>query len=475
MSSSMSSMSVDKKAKRKPTNSCELSKAAKKPKITQTTKYEKGSSWLKIFEPKSVEDLLLHPKKLQDLRNWFTLTREASKRNRILLLTGPTGCLKLSSARLLAKEANYDLSEWITMSNAIERDLLVDEQGSHNYQKQSESFCEFLLKSSRYTNIFSNKDRVLIVKDFPNAFLRKGHEEEFFEILKTFKNEAKTPLIFIITQSSAKSLNIEYRLFPENIKILLGIECISMNPITATNMKRALKMIIATMKTSDEGIDHVDDLMIDSIVTQSQGDIRNAVNNLQLIAQQGQTAYDLKTASRRNTKTGKIQKGPKAKIEKGIGRDEQLDIFHGVGRALYPKWENDKLVHNPETLTDVFSSQPRNYIELLHSNYMKRFGSLSDICRLGDLLSVVDNLQYEYRENNTLELMSLNLVIRGAMVYNSTSASGFQPITSYANKKFKPNEEKFLQKYEEYSNKCGNCFTTKKNFFCDYISLIKKE
>jgi hypothetical protein len=106
---------------------------------------------------------------------------------------------------------------------------------------------------------------------------------------------------------------------------------------------------------------------------------------------------------------------------------------------------------------------------------MKRFGDLEDICILSNLLSVSDNLQYEYRDNNTLQLMGLNLVIRGAMVHNSNSASGFQPITSYVNKKFKPNEVKFQQKYEEYSNKWGNAHTSKKNFFCDYISLIKNE
>lgn len=152
-----------------------------------------------------------------------------------------------------------------------------------------------------------------------------------------------------------------------------------------------------------------------------------------------------------------------------------MDIFHGVGRALYPKWEKKRLVHNPETLTDVFASQPSNYVELVHSNYMKRFGNMDDIRAVSNLLSISDNLQSDFRENNNanLELIALNLVIRGAMVCNSNSSSGFQPITSYANKKFKFNGEKYQQKYEAYSNKCGNAHTSKRDFFCDYISLIK--
>lgn len=461
----------EKQPKRRGTKNEKLGNESKKLKIESKSSFKLASSWLKTFQPKSAEDLLLNPKKLQELRNWFKLTRESSAPNRILLLTGPTGCLKLSSVRLLAKEADYELSEWTT-SHSIERDLMTERGDSHSFQRQSESFCEFLLKSSRYVSIFSSKDRVLVVKDFPNIFMRKGNEEEFFEVLRQFKEEATTPLVFIITQSSSKSLNIEYRLFPDEIRAKLGIESISMNPITATNMKRALKLIMASMHSSVENIQRVDDHVIDSIVAQSQGDIRNAVNNLQLVAQQGEAAYTLATVAKRNSKTGKVQKTPQEKVEKGIGRDEQLDIFHGVGRALYPKWEKNKLLHSPETLTDVFSSQPKNYIELLHSNYMKRFGNIEDICALSDLFTITDNLQFEFRENNHLELISLNLSIRGAMIYNSSSASGFQPITAYGSKKFKPNEEKYYQKYRACIKKYGNVHLTRKDYFCDYVSLI---
>lgn len=280
-------------------------------------------------------------------------------------------------------------------------------------------------------------------------------------------------MIFILTHSSSKSLNIEYRFFPETITTKLGIESISLNPITATNVKRTLKTIVATMQSSSEGVRCVEDHVIDSIVAQSQGDIRNAVNNLQLVSQQGKLSYTLTTATKQNAKTGKVRKVAQTKIEKGIGRDEQLDIFHGVGRALYPKWQNNKLVHSPEDLSDIFSSQPNNYIELVHSNYIKRFGNLEDICEASNVLSTVDVLRSEYRENDNLELMALNLATRGMMVYNSNMNSGFQPISSYANKKFKPKEEKYLHTYETYINKLGNAHTSKKNFFCDYVSIIK--
>ena len=71
--------------------------------------------WLKKFSPKTVEDLTIHPKKLEDLKNWFEIQqniKEDGNRNKILLLIGPTGCSKTLCLKLLAKELyNYDLIE----------------------------------------------------------------------------------------------------------------------------------------------------------------------------------------------------------------------------------------------------------------------------------------------------------------------------------------------------------------------------
>lgn len=156
--------------------------ATKKFKINEIAVAAKEKSWLKIFEPQSVDELLLHPKKLEDLRNWFKLCRESSKQNRILLLSGPTGCLKFSSIQLLAKEANYDVKEWITSQTK-----LTGDEERFNNQRQSEIFSDFLLKSSRFPSVFNGKDSVLVVKDFPNVFLRKGNEEDFFDVLTRFK------------------------------------------------------------------------------------------------------------------------------------------------------------------------------------------------------------------------------------------------------------------------------------------------
>lgn len=181
---------------------------------------------MKFLEPKAVDDLIVHPKKIEDIKKWFMLGQQLGKSNRILLLIGPSGSSKLSAMKVISKEFNFDICEW-TAKSVIDRELLIDDDDRGFYhKKQSELFQEFLIKVSRYNSIFSQKERLLIVKDFPNTFMRRGNEEEFWMILKKYKINGTNPLVFILTDTNSKSLNIEFNLFPEKVRGQLGIDTI---------------------------------------------------------------------------------------------------------------------------------------------------------------------------------------------------------------------------------------------------------
>ncbi|XP_070491085.1 LOW QUALITY PROTEIN: cell cycle checkpoint protein RAD17 [Chironomus tepperi] len=438
-------------------------------------------NWLKFLEPKTVDDLIVHPKKIEDIKKWFMLGQQLGKSNRILLLIGPSGSSKLSAMKVISKEFDFNVCEW-TAKSEVDRDLLIDEgERGFYYKKQSELFQEFLIKVSRYNSIFSQKERILIVKDFPNIFMRKGNEEEFWSILKKYKTGGTNPLVFILTDTNSKSLNIEYNLFPDKIRAQIGIDTINMNPISATLMKKALKQICAKMKEhehTDSKFKEPTQSVIDDIIAQSQGDIRNAIMNLQLVSQQGSIDLSMQTKSRAK-KTGKAKKTPTDKINKGVGRDEVLGIFHGVGRALHPKKEEDPQTkeneahHNPDSVAECFSSQPGNYIELLHSNYLKTFSSIDDVKDFTRIMSASDIFQTEYRSAEKLHDLNLNLVIRGAMVCNTEPSKGFRPITGYANKKFRSVEEKCLQEYLCQSTEFNDGHRMSlKDYFLDYTGFL---
>lgn len=256
-----------------------------------------------------------------------------------------------------------------------------------------------------------------------------------------------------------------------------------MNPISMTMMKKALKEICLIMKqneTQENGFVEPSQEVIDDIVAQSQGDIRNAIMNLQMVAQQGSVDISISAKPKANKKSGKTRKAPRDKINKGVGRDEILGIFHAVGRALHPKKEENeqtkqmKLTHNPDTIADCFSSQSGNYTELLHSNYLKSFSSIEDVREFTNIFSLSDNFQSEYRNAERLHHLSLNLIVRGAMVCNSSPSKGFRPITGYASKKFKNVEENCIHEYSTKAHKYNEGHRLSlRDYFLDYKCYLK--
>lgn len=102
----------------------------------------------------------------------------------MLLLTGPSGSGKTAAIRLVAKELDFDISEWIV---PVDIDLTVnnrqDDDRFNTYtENQFDKFSDFLFRSSRYVSVFATqRKRLLLVEDFPNAFIKDS--EKFNEIL----------------------------------------------------------------------------------------------------------------------------------------------------------------------------------------------------------------------------------------------------------------------------------------------------
>lgn len=188
-----------------------------------------STNWLKTFAPTSTQDLAIHPKKLQELQGWFKLVNNGSKHNRILLIIGPTGSAKTTSLKLVAKDCEFDIAEFIN-STDVESSLYYENSTKFNneytssYENQVNKFSDFIFSTSRFPSLFSNIDRLVMVKDLPNKFLKKT--DEFWDILRKFSSEGLSPLVFVITDTNSKSLNVAYNLFPESIRNELAIDAI---------------------------------------------------------------------------------------------------------------------------------------------------------------------------------------------------------------------------------------------------------
>lgn len=123
-----------------------------------------------IFCPTEKDDLAVHPKKLQELEQWLL---EASRsKKKLAILTGPPGCGKTASIRVLANKNGFYIQEWSNCTeNKLRFDGEVEWQSEELHFSQSDAFKNFLFKASRYGSVLEphNKRRIILIEDLPNA------------------------------------------------------------------------------------------------------------------------------------------------------------------------------------------------------------------------------------------------------------------------------------------------------------------
>lgn len=159
----------------------------KKPKLSTTTRKETGTDIKKFLTPKSSDELVIHQKKIQEVKGWFQESErlKSVRSNPILLVTGPCGSGKLTCVKVIAEESGYDVHEYVApldydwnVMNLREGDW--KESGISSKEGQAENLTKFLRDTTRYGTIFNKaKNKKLIVcKDIPNVF---SEEPQLFQ------------------------------------------------------------------------------------------------------------------------------------------------------------------------------------------------------------------------------------------------------------------------------------------------------
>lgn len=143
-----------------------------------------SSNWAENFAPQSIDHLAVHTKKVEEIREWIKKWELNRNNGCVLLLTGPPGSGKTATLRLIAKEFDFDISEWIVpLDIDLNRNNKQDDDKVNTYtENQFDKFSDFLYRSSRYVSVFANqRKRLLLVEDFPNVFIKDS--EKFSELL----------------------------------------------------------------------------------------------------------------------------------------------------------------------------------------------------------------------------------------------------------------------------------------------------
>lgn len=250
----------------------------------------KSSNWIENFAPQAKDDLAIHAKKLAELDDWFrTIKTSKVKRSApILLISGPSGSAKTAALKVLAKEFHYAISEWVTPTDIEHtRRGTNDENDNITFsENQGDKFSQFLFQSSRYRSVFdTSAKRLVLVEDFPNVFIKDP--AGFEEVLERYTVYGKSPLIFIITDTKSRTLNIGHNVFTDNVRQRFQIDTISFNAVADTMVKKGLKRVCSIMSQPGFQQYYTEPTQdtIDSIVLSSQGDVRSAVINLHFASQ----------------------------------------------------------------------------------------------------------------------------------------------------------------------------------------------
>lgn len=341
-------------------------------------------AWHEYYEPKSLNDVVIHPKKLSEILQWLRLSstqlyqfhrqlnhsKQPQHRSDVhylpslLVLNGPSGCCKSSLIRAIAKSWKFTIFNWQEDEQTNEGDEsgMVSGFGqAQALQAKLNHFQQFLFQSARYSSLslssssanlsppaasFSSSvpadvdtippsDRKLLVLDsFPTT--PSPSLSSLLSLLSSSLPTSRFPLLILLSDEREDSGGAEKVL--GNLLSDPRVTQISMNPVPQTVVKKVLNQIALKEKIEAKSE------MIDQIAQGCMGDLRNAIQSFQFASL---TSSQPSRSSSSFSSASNSKKGSRIAYRKGSAiaaassslsfRDENLNLFHALGKILHGK------------------------------------------------------------------------------------------------------------------------------------------
>ncbi|KAK2609786.1 hypothetical protein N8I77_003270 [Diaporthe amygdali] len=334
--------------------------------------------WSERFGPLNLDELVVHKKKVADVRKWLEDVLSGRMRQRLLVLKGSAGTGKTTTLQLLAKEVGFEILEW--------RNPTGSTGTTQGFQSASAQFEEFMGRGGKFGQLDLDDDdnsapstgktakaisqgpqdvdqkRVILIEEFPNTFMRSGSALTSFRrtVMQCLVNSTPSlaafgqqglsepiiPIVMIIsetllttTSASADSFTAHRLLGPEILRHP-GTGVIEYNDVAPTLLVKALELIVKKEARISGRRRTPGPLVLKRLA--EIGDVRSAISSLEFLCLKGDDDADWGskvafTKSKKASKDQVLTKGEQGSLDLISQREASLGIFHAVGKVVYNK------------------------------------------------------------------------------------------------------------------------------------------
>eukprot|EP00698_Gefionella_okellyi_P008673 TRINITY_DN2163_c0_g2_i1.p1 TRINITY_DN2163_c0_g2~~TRINITY_DN2163_c0_g2_i1.p1 ORF type:complete len:533 (+),score=97.07 TRINITY_DN2163_c0_g2_i1:75-1601(+) len=353
--------------------------------------------WVEKYAPTAADALAVNPKKLDDLR---ACLREctSSSAARLMVLAGPTGCGKSTALRLIAKELNICITEWLSPVARQFGEVYVREL---DYESRLDQFHSFMLRALRYPSLIDDpaSKRLILVEDIP---LRHNKEKsaQFNQILVRAVRSGKFTIVLVVSGPDGGQFAVR-ELLPRELRESSATRVLNFQPIGVKMMKKVLEAILSAEKLGNKMS------FVQRVIDSSNGDIRSAINSLQYLVRAG-------------------------KASTLDANDEEMELLHAVGKVLH--WGRGKryeakqkkreqtgrgrAVLDADEIVSGTGVGAEMFALFLHENGGEMFGELEDMFAAASYFSDSDVVGRNQRDGSLGVSLASTLACQGVVQSN---------------------------------------------------------
>lgn len=359
------------------------------PTPTHTSNEIDQRPWSERFGPANLDELVVHKKKVADVRRWLHEVLSGRLRQRLLVLKGSAGTGKTTTFQLLAKDMRFEILEWRNPTETVGSNqrggTLSSAVRFEEFMGHGRKFRQLEIDGDEFSTSPKNAttnaqslpedegQRVILIEEFPNTFMRSGSALTSFRrtvlqylasntpSLASFGHNITTeqiiPVVMIVsetllttTSASADSFTA-HRLLGAEILRHPGTAIIEFNDIAPTLLHKALEEIVKK-EARVSGRRRTPGPQVLKRLGEI-GDIRSAVSSLEFLCVKGDEDADWGskvafTKTKKSSKDQALTKGEQQSLELISQREASLGIFHAVGKVVYNKRQDQSLSDGSE-------------------------------------------------------------------------------------------------------------------------------